>query len=610
MKKALAFALAFVMIFAFAITAMAGNDNQSGKNPQSAVNQGNGNNGNGNKDKTNQGNNGNGNQEKNSQTVVNQGNGNQDKINQGNNGNGNNGNNGNGNKNNSSQSESSNNSSQESSVDTTDPGKPPLALHTITFSSSFGGSLTGETMFSVESGAPWSDVAVPEPVPQEGYKFVGWENGLSKLVESFPENVTFDMVFTAVFVPITCKVTFKTSDIGIPIVLTVQYGTPIKNIAVPTPDPQPGYVFKGWEISDGLGKPVDGFPEYIVSDLTFKALYELSPQQQFPQNPCVAFVALSGGSLTGKTVFYLEQGAPWSDVTIPKPVPQEGYKFAGWENALGELVEAFPENVTSNLLLIAIFKPITYTVPSKLTPLSPETESQMKYDWLVLNYSEWFWWMDSFPLTIDTAFVSYYFGTYNGYATVILSDIHSKYRGVAEEEVAGYVFNYTCAGRIHAYLEGTFYTLTEAYEQNLLTNQDIEDIFCGFSKQLYPSLQPLTPLSSETEAQIKQDWVNGYTPFADLGVDFDFYFNKVDLKYYGAYNGYIALRINNFYSNPLMEIYNNIDGVVFIYSGASVFCVWKDGSFIKLDTAYEQGLLTKDDLQKIEYYYRDDYSKK
>ncbi|MBQ7048292.1 MAG: InlB B-repeat-containing protein, partial [Clostridia bacterium] len=62
----------------------------------------------------------------------------------------------------------------------------------VMFSASAGGSLSGETSFTVITGTAFSEIA-PTPVAEYGYKFEGWSPAL-------PETVTESANYTAIFV--------------------------------------------------------------------------------------------------------------------------------------------------------------------------------------------------------------------------------------------------------------------------------------------------------------------------------------------------------------------------------------------------------------------------
>jgi len=123
----------------------------------------------------------------------------------------------------------------------------------------------------------------------------------------------------------------------------------------------------------------------------------------------------------------------------------------------------------------------------------------------------------------------------------------------------------------------------------------------NFEEEFMFTPQPKNPavLSAEQEKRIKEDWV------ATWNQEWIKQEPEVKLKYYGSYNGCIVLVIkDNHNTYPTMVWDENISGVVFFNLKGSGIQVWNNGSFLNLRSAYEQGLLTKEDLWNIEYYHR------
>ncbi len=120
--------------------------------------------------------------------------------------------------------------------------------------------------------------------------------------------------------------------------------------------------------------------------------------------------------------------------------------------------------------------------------------------------------------------------------------------------------------------------------------EDVKDAFV-------PALRNPAALSTQQQEQIKSDWLklaNSETKSA----------SDIELDYFGTYNGCVALMVNDSftgYADIVTE--EKIGGIPFKYSSGNTVRVFKDGAFISLQTAYEKGLLTKENLKNIRYYY-------
>ncbi len=219
----------------------------------------------------------------------------------------------------------------------------------VTFSSGSNGTLSGTTEFTVEEGAKWSDITVPTPVPNAGYKFTGW----TPVLPASGDAITSDVSYVANFAfdgTQWSTLTFKAGSNGSltgTTSVTVLTGSSWSSVTVPTPVANSGYSFVGWSPS---------FPSTVTESTTFTANFEETPVEYFT----VTFAAGAGGSLSGTTTFTVEYGTAWSSITVPTPVANDGYSFSGWS-------ATFPSTITSNATYTANFTKdiVYYTVTFK-----------------------------------------------------------------------------------------------------------------------------------------------------------------------------------------------------------------------------------------------------
>ncbi len=118
--------------------------------------------------------------------------------------------------------------------------------------------------------------------------------------------------------------------------------------------------------------------------------------------------------------------------------------------------------------------------------------------------------------------------------------------------------------------------------------------------------QPHTPtpkdpmeLSAQQETIIKSSWVSKYTdPEPQHTVD------AVTITYYGTYNGYIALTIeDNYWGYPGVVWDEEVGGVVFKNLTCFGVQLWKDGKIDSLGGAYLNSKIDELDLKDIAYYW-------
>jgi hypothetical protein len=163
---------------------------------------------------------------------------------------------------------------------------------------------------------------------------------------------------------------------------------------------------------------------------------------------------------------------------------------------------------------------------------------------------------------------------------------------------------------------GVFYNLQQAFDNELLTNDDLDSIAYYLndeSKPVYPD-----PVSAEIQGAIKE------TRSAILRAEVDRdgvlrYPNATTedvtiLGYYGKYNDSYAVMIaDSFTEYTSAEWSETIDGVTFYYSDGNRILIWIErikenditmGAFYTLQKAFEEDMLALEDLRTIADYHR------
>lgn len=106
----------------------------------------------------------------------------------------------------------------------------------------------------------------------------------------------------------------------------------------------------------------------------------------------------------------------------------------------------------------------TYNCPA---PMTPEKQEELGFD---LDS----WWTEENPL----AKVRYY-GTYNGYDILFSEGMTSGFMTIS---VAGSYFGYHSGFQLYVHKDGVRIPLEEAYEQGLISKEDIAQA-CAYHKQ-------------------------------------------------------------------------------------------------------------------------------
>ncbi len=216
--------------------------------------------------------------------------------------------------------------------------------YTLTYAAGDNGSLTGEGSQTVNHGSDGSAVTA---VPDTGYHFVQWSDGLTVNPRT-DSNVIASLDITATFAINSYTLTYAASDNGSltgEVSQTVEHGSAGSAVnAVP----DTGYHFVQW--SDGLtvNPRTDS---NVIASVDVTATFAINVYN-------LAYAADEHGTLEGETTQQVEHGNSGSSVLA---VPDEGYHFVQWSDGV-TVAERTEANVTSHHTVTATFDINTYSV--------------------------------------------------------------------------------------------------------------------------------------------------------------------------------------------------------------------------------------------------------
>ena len=220
-------------------------------------------------------------------------------------------------------------------------------FYNITYTASAGGYIDGQTEQIITSG----DNAEPvTAVPNEGYEFVKWSDGLTT-PERQDRNVTEDKTVTAQFKtttsvrpePVNEYTITYTADVGGYIDgVAVQIVKENKSAETVIAVPETGYRFVKW--SDGQITP-ERKDKNIIADKTVTAEFEKIKL-------AVTYSVGEGGTIDGVSEQEIEYG---NDAEFVVAVPETGYRFVKWSDGNGSTIRK-ETTVTSEINVTAEFE--------------------------------------------------------------------------------------------------------------------------------------------------------------------------------------------------------------------------------------------------------------
>ncbi len=201
-------------------------------------------------------------------------------------------------------------------ADITVTAKFEKLTYAVNYSSDENGAIQGKANQTVAYGSNSTTVTA---IPNDGYEFVKWSDGVATATRS-DKNIRTDIQVTALFEKL--YIVSYTTDGNGKIVgeanQTVAYGS---NSATVTAKPKMGYKFVGW--TDGI-TTAERTDEDIQSNINVTAMFEKLTYT-------VSYSTDGNGEISGETNQTLEHG---DDATSITAIPNEGYKFVKWSDGI------------------------------------------------------------------------------------------------------------------------------------------------------------------------------------------------------------------------------------------------------------------------------------
>lgn len=201
-------------------------------------------------------------------------------------------------------------------------------VYSLSYTAAAGGTLQGTALQNVSHG---EDGTLVEAIPNIGYDFAGWSDGVVPTSIRTDRNVTSDIAVSAQFDPITYTVSFDTHGGSAIADQLVDYlGKP----TIPSTDPtRAGYRFKGWFSDPGLDSQFDFTA--TVDDLDGDGDRNISAHAQWIARFIVTYDSDGGDTVPSETV---DDGTP---ITAPTAPTKIGSTFAGWYTGPGGTGDAW-----------------------------------------------------------------------------------------------------------------------------------------------------------------------------------------------------------------------------------------------------------------------------
>lgn len=202
------------------------------------------------------------------------------------------------------------------------------------------------------------------------------------------------------------------------------------------------------------------------------------------------------------------------------------------------------------------------------------------------------------------------YGEFDGTYVLIISvkDMDAT-TALNDVTVDGVDFHFHIGITFDVYRKGAFYTLQEAFDSGLLTHEDLltvrrnhraeyEYLYEEFDK---PDIKDKTTifLDEAIEREIIAAVIAAHSDYK-----YPLHEEYFSLRCFGAFDGVYVLFVDCTqwgYTADVTQII--VDGVEFVYGSGQRLEVYKDGEFYSLTEAFENGILSHDDLLTVQSNY-------
>lgn len=216
---------------------------------------------------------------------------------------------------------------------------------------------------------------------------------------------------------------------------------------------------------------------------------------------------------------------------------------------------------------------------------------------------------DRYPVTEDEISLRC-FGAFDGVYVLFVDVASWVYTAAIKVDViAGVKFIYSSGQTMYVYCDDAFYSISEAYEKNILSYENLvatQQNYRTHSEMLYDENdlpEGLTrngiPLDKATQTEIKTAFYNTYKDkYPNLG------YEHLSLRCYGAFDGVYVIFEDGIWDCIDVVTSEIIADVIFVYPNGLHMTVYCDGAFYTLSEAYENGILSYENLLMTQLTYK------
>ena len=216
----------------------------------------------------------------------------------------------------------------------------------------------------------------------------------------------------------------------------------------------------------------------------------------------------------------------------------------------------------------------------KLDPPSDEIIEEIKTSWYE-QHGETVEWVPGRNLFTN---IGFYYGTYNGYVIIVSKGMATV---VSSIYIGNEFFYFGSSATIFAYKDGVFDRLSRVYEEGNISDEQLAELAKYHTDKTFPGYDKAMEIIQAYVAVPEHEWLDT---------------TDIELWVYGKFeNAWVVwVEYNEVWENDDNSTYTEIiDGITFEFTSPWFYEVYSNGSFYTISEAFEQGILSSQDIRTL-----------
>lgn len=173
------------------------------------------------------------------------------------------------------------------------------------------------------------------------------------------------------------------------------------------------------------------------------------------------------------------------------------------------------------------------------------------------------------------------YGSFNGVYAVIADKKYMEYEPKTTVEIVGtYTFVYPNENKIQICAHGNFYSLPDAYKSGIITDENLAEIYKIYTMS----------------SKIKEEF---YALYGDKFADVPGKYERISIMFQGIFDDVYVASIASDCCSIVKSPTETVNGITFTWMQQYDLNVYCDGKFYTLTEAFDNGLLTNEQLLEV-----------